>query len=59
MTKEELLTKQDLIEFLHENLTVEIEREFGFYSRDSYGVTIKLDGKTISSSSTPIYESKE
>lgn len=52
------MTKDELISLLKEHLSIEIKRDYGFYSYDSYEVTLKFDGEVISTSGTPIYESK-
>lgn len=52
------MTKDELIQFLQENLTIEIDRDYGFYAHDSYVVKLKLEDVVISTSSTSIYEGK-
>lgn len=50
------MTKEELVEFLHENLSIEIERDWGYYSYPSLEVTLKLGDQVISTSTTTIYD---
>lgn len=50
------MTKDELVEFLHENLSIEIERDHGYYSYPSLTVTLKLGNQVLSSSTETIYD---
>lgn len=50
------MTKDELIEFLHENLSIEIERDHGYYSYPSLTVTLKLGNQVLSTSTETIYD---
>lgn len=50
------MTKEELIEFLYENLSIEIERDQGFYSYPTLEVILKLGDQVISKSTTTIYD---
>lgn len=50
------MTKDELLEFLHENLSIEIERNEYYYCYPSLTVTLKLGNQVLSSSTETIYD---
>lgn len=50
------MTKEELLEFLKENLSISIDREYGFYSDDGIKVVLSLDCEEISSSTVYLSE---
>lgn len=50
------MDREELIDFLRENLTIEIERDQDYYSYPHLMVKIKIGNETISNSSCTIYD---
>lgn len=52
----EIMDRDELIEFLRENMTIQIDRNLEYYSYPSLEVVISIAGQEISRSSTTIYD---
>lgn len=50
------MDREELIDFLRENLTININRDQDYYSYPHIEVTLSLCGEQISSSQTTIYD---
>jgi hypothetical protein len=50
------VTKEELVEFLKESLTISINRDQDYYSYPHLEVELLLDGEIISSCITTIYD---
>lgn len=50
------MNREELIDFLKENLSVNIKRTQDYYSYPELVVSIELDGETISTASTIVYD---
>lgn len=50
------MTKEELVEFLKENLTITIDRHVQYYSYPSLDVEIRLGDELITYSSCTIYD---
>lgn len=50
------MNREELIEFLKENLTVNIKRTQDYYSYPELTVSIEIDGEQISAASAIVYD---
>lgn len=50
------MDRDELIEFLRENMTIQIDRNLEYHSYPSLEVVISIAGQEISRSSTTIYD---
>ena len=50
------MTKEELVEFLKENLTIIIDRDQGYWSYPHLEVKLLLGGEVISNCTTTIYD---
>lgn len=48
------MSKEELIEWLKDNLSLSIDRNYGFYSHDTLEVTLMIEGDIISKSEVTI-----
>lgn len=50
------MDKQEILDFLRENLTISISRDQGYYSYPYIEVKLMLDGEVISTDECTIYD---
>lgn len=50
------MDKQELLQFLKDNLTIQVRRDQDYYSHPHLTVTLRFDGEVIDSDQCTIYD---